>query len=161
MSYQVRICEEAYYFLQSEARPFEDTVNTVLMRLIEELKGHRLRSDKRSSTDPSTGCSEHSNRTLIKPRSLSARQLVEKWEVKVNHALYHRDGRWYGMLKEWPGALMDPYGYIVFAKKRDYFECKRLSIDKDRRITNVKGRGISEIDGYRPWPDQPEDPEQE
>ena len=55
--------------------------------------------------------------------------------VKVAHALYHRHGTWFGMLQSFPGALMDPYGYIVFETSEEYHRCEHLSIDTNRRVS--------------------------
>ena len=45
---------------------------------------------------------------------ITGRNLNEKWKVGAKHALYHKDGTWYERLEKFPGALFDPYGYILF-----------------------------------------------
>jgi hypothetical protein len=70
--------------------------------------------------------------------------LNEKWQINARHALYREDGKWYHQLNEFPGALCDKNGYILFETKDDYLSCKYLNISKDVHINE----GISSIPGY-------------
>jgi len=70
--------------------------------------------------------------------------LNKLWEVGAKHALYSESGNWYHQLKEFPGALFDANGYIVFMSREDYLGCENLRITKDLNIPS----GISSIPGY-------------
>jgi 5-methylcytosine-specific restriction enzyme A len=70
--------------------------------------------------------------------------LNERWKVLARHSLYHREGTWYHQLTRFPGALCDPYGYVLFATREEFLGCPKLRIDKD---VNVNGH-LSEIPGY-------------
>ena len=76
---------------------------------------------------------------------LTGKYLNRKWKVGARHPLYREDGKWYHHLKQFPGALFDFNGYIVFATKEEYETCGHLMHGKD---LNVKGDGISSIPGY-------------
>lgn len=72
-------------------------------------------------------------------------QLNERWGVGAAHALYIHDGHWYHQLKEFPGALFDRNGYILFQTEADFRSCPHISIGKD---VSVPKPGISAIPGY-------------
>jgi hypothetical protein len=73
------------------------------------------------------------------------RDLNREWRIGAMHALYREDGTWYHQLREFPGALIDAKGYILFANEQDYRHCSFLQIGKE---IGVPG-GISKIPGYR------------
>ncbi|HKZ01824.1 MAG TPA: hypothetical protein VJ180_06275 [Pyrinomonadaceae bacterium] len=75
--------------------------------------------------------------------------LNQRWKIGARHALYHKDGTWYHQLMNFPGALCDPFGYVLFADADDFQRCPKLRIDQD---VNVTGH-ISEISGYVRVPD--------
>ena len=75
---------------------------------------------------------------------LTGKSLNRKWKVGAKHALYREDGRWYHHLEQFPGALIDFNGYIVFATKEEYEACEHLMHGIH---LNIKGSGISCIPG--------------
>lgn len=77
-------------------------------------------------------------------RNLTGKLLNDLWNVGAKHALYRKDGKWYHKLTEFPGALFDANGYIVFKSEKDYRENDHLQIKQDLHIAN----GISSIPGY-------------
>lgn len=74
----------------------------------------------------------------------TGKQLNQEWKVNARHALYREDGRWYHLLEQFPGALFDAYGYIVFKTREEYENCTYLSIGNEINIRD----GISSIPGY-------------
>jgi hypothetical protein len=75
---------------------------------------------------------------------VTGQELARRWKVTVRHALYHRDGTWYNNLEQFPGALFDPRGYVIFKTREDYEKSPFLH----RGIElNVPG-GISSLPGY-------------
>ncbi len=75
---------------------------------------------------------------------LTGRHLNQLWEVRAKHALYREDGKWYHQLRDFPGALFDANGFIVFKTREDYLECEDLRIKKDVHVP----LGIASISGY-------------
>ncbi|MXY38701.1 MAG: hypothetical protein F4027_09820 [Rhodospirillaceae bacterium] len=78
-------------------------------------------------------------------RKLTGKSLNAKWKVGAMHALYREDGKWYHHLKQFPGALFDFNGYIVFATEQEYEACEHLAHGVE---LHVNGSGISSIPGY-------------
>jgi len=74
----------------------------------------------------------------------TGKRLNEEWRVGAQHALYHKDGKWYMPLERFPGAYFDPNGYVLFRTLKEYEGCSHLSIGM-----RVQVRGeISGIPGY-------------
>ena len=74
------------------------------------------------------------------------RELNRQWGVNAKHALYREDGRWFHQLNEFPGALFDANGYILFPTEQAYRSCAHLSIGQDINVSDP--RGIAGIPGY-------------
>lgn len=66
------------------------------------------------------------------------------WEVRAEHALFRKDGKWYHHLVKFPGALFDENGFILFPNDEDYKTCPYLQHGKNLHIP----LGISSIPGY-------------
>jgi hypothetical protein len=77
-------------------------------------------------------------------RTDSGKALDARWNIGASHALYHKDGTWFNVLKHFPGALCDPNGYVLFDTKEKYESSPHLKIGQR---TNVPG-GISTLVGY-------------
>jgi len=75
---------------------------------------------------------------------VTGRELNLKWKVDAKHALYRETGNWYHQLKEFPGALFDAKGYVIFETEEEYRSCPYLQIGKQIGIPN----GISSIPTY-------------
>ena len=82
--------------------------------------------------------------TSRRPRTNTGRQLNDEWHVEAKHALYHQPGTFYQNLTEFPGALFDGNGYIVFLTESEYLGAAGL---KHGVKLNVHG-GISSLEGY-------------
>jgi hypothetical protein len=130
MSPTIRIDEEVYKWLQTQAMPFEDTPNSVLRRIADLDKKLPITNKYKGGND--------------KMDKVDGKTLNELWKVGARHSLYHKDGCWYNNLTDFPGALFDPNGYILFNSEADYLKCPYLKITQE---TNVPG-GISTIPGY-------------
>ncbi len=74
--------------------------------------------------------------------------LNKQWKVGARHALYIHDGHWYHCLKEFPGALFDDNGYILFSTEAQYRACPDLKIYDETNQVSIKKPGISAIPGY-------------
>lgn len=71
--------------------------------------------------------------------------LNDLWKVGAAHALYIHDGHWYHQLTQFPGALFDRNGYVLFETEQDYRSSPHLSIGKQ---ISIRKPGISAIPGY-------------
>jgi 5-methylcytosine-specific restriction protein A len=143
MAPTIRIDDEVYAWLQEHARPFEDTPNSVLRRVA-------CLDDPPCSTSTPTVKEEKTMQSstqqvgYAKRVRLSGKLLNKKWKVGAKHALYHRDGCWYNNLEDFPGALFDPKGYVLFETEQEYRSSRHLRITQE---TNVPD-GISSMPGY-------------
>ena len=64
---------------------------------------------------------DYSNpRRTYKTRTNSGKNLKEEWEIPAKHVLYHKDGNYYMHLQQFPAALCDPSGYVIFKTEGDY-----------------------------------------
>ncbi len=76
--------------------------------------------------------------------------LCETYSIPAVQLRYHREGRFYRELTEFPGALADQLGYVVFPTKEEYLKSYYLdhrSSSKTPRVC-VSG-GISKLPTYR------------
>jgi hypothetical protein len=149
MSPTIRIDDEVYSWLQKQARPFEDTPNSVLRRIagFHDYKDEVSKLPKEPLTDIRIPIPENKNRKIarnIPPRMTKGEILNRKWNVGAQHALYHKDGHWYNNLQFFPGALFDPDGYIMFNSEDEYTKSPYLRIGKETNVPNT----ISSIPGY-------------
>lgn len=124
----IRIDEEVYAWLKSQAEPFEDNPNTVLRRVagLDTKEGQVDRGPK------------------IVSERLTAKKLCEMWKVDARHSLYHKEGTFYENLRRFPGALFDYNGYVIFETEQDYRTSPYLLIGQKLNVP----RGISSIPGY-------------
>ena len=137
----IRVDDEVYGWLRSQAVPFDDTPNSGLRRMAGidgPTKEDTLVSLAKDRPAPSK---DYSGR-----RSPLARgdQLLRKWEIPAKQARFHRDGIWYEQLTTFPAAFCDPDGYVLFETEEDYKTCPQLKLGKQVNVTG----GISSIPGY-------------
>ncbi len=154
MSPVIRVDDEVYAWLQTLARPFDDTPNSVLRRVCgldttatssvaEPAADLPAPKPMKSERLPQNQKEDHE---MVQPlgERITGNALARRWKVSVRHALYHKDGTWYNNLTRFPGALFDPKGYVVFSTEADYRRCPQLSIGAE---TNVRPH-VSSIGGY-------------
>ena len=134
----LRVDDEVYAWLQKQARPFEDTPNSVLRR-VAGLTGPDAVVTRATAKE-----SNPMKRPVPTSKQLSGRKLNELWGVGAKHALYHREGTWYNNLERFPGALFDPSGYVLFSTEQAYKSARQLRIGQETNVTN----GISSMPGY-------------
>jgi hypothetical protein len=75
---------------------------------------------------------------------ISGRELNRKWGIGAQHALYRRTGNFYMPLERFPGALCDDRGYVLFATRHQYKNCRFLKIGARVDVPE----GIASIPGY-------------
>jgi hypothetical protein len=150
----IRIDGEVYSWLQGNARPFEDTPNSVLRRIaglempIQEVSKFKKTvsgdSDKENLLFKEPPAPVHNSSSSSGRAGFNGKQLNKEWEVGARHALFSREGDWYENLRQFPGALFDLNGYVLFETELDYNNCAHVSVKKK---TNVRG-SISSLPNY-------------
>jgi hypothetical protein len=140
----IRIDDEVYTWLQSKGRAFEDTPNTVLQRLRRADLGEPEPPKPTETPKPNQESDALPKKMLER---IDGKQLNEEWDVGARHALYHKDGTWYHILRQFPGALFDPNGYIRFNSEHEYRHHPHISI-KEQMNHTVISSGISSLPGY-------------
>ena len=75
---------------------------------------------------------------------ITGKYLNGLWGVGAKHALYREDGVWYHPLEEFPGALFDKNGYVVFQNREGYISSPYLQHAHDLHVPS----GIASIPGY-------------
>lgn len=77
-------------------------------------------------------------------KKIDGKYLNDLWGVGAKHALYSKDGKWYHHLKEFPGALFDRNGFIIFSSMNEYLKSPFLQHGQHLHVP----KGISEMPGY-------------
>jgi hypothetical protein len=149
MTRVIRIDDDVWAWLQKNARPLEDTANSVLRRVAGLDESHAPSTPEVNSAAETPKVSVHkaSYRKQVrgsKYRTDTAQHLQELWGVSARHVLYHKDGGYYNHLRRFPGALFDPHGYVVFRTEEGYLSSPHLQHGQQ---LHVKG-GISSMPGY-------------
>lgn len=146
----IRIDDEIYSWLKSQAEPFEDTPNSVLRRLARLDKKASLVIEQPVVDDKKT---EERGANAMEPvksspayqKQITGKDLARRWGVSVVQALYHKDGNWYQVLHDFPGALFDPKGYVVFHSESEYNNSPYLQHGQELHVPG----GIHAIPGYQ------------
>ena len=87
---------------------------------------------------------------------LYGKQLAKSHGINVVQALYRKSGDWYHVLKEFPGALLDESGHILFGSLVEYDafiengQNDGVRQNRDTNTLTIK-EGISACDGYVPF----------
>ena len=72
-------------------------------------------------------------------------RLNEAWGVGAAQVRYSDDGHWYAMVAQFPAALFDAHGYVLFATEEEFRTSPHISAGKQ---ISVPKPGISAIPGY-------------
>jgi hypothetical protein len=149
----IRVDDEVWNRLKSHARPLEDTPNSVMRRLLgidednPEATASATPPRERGVHPPTTelGMGRLRRSPSTPPvRTNSGRALNAEWQVDARHALYHKDGTWYTHLRQFPGALFDPNGYVMFQTEAEYNNSPGLQHGVQLAVPN----GIASLPGY-------------
>lgn len=150
MAPTIRIDEEVYGWLQRNAKPFEDTPNSVLRRLagIDAPMTHLIKNVMVDSNPHKINNEIDNNKRSPVSASgrmgLTGKQLNEEWKVGAHHALFNKEGAWYQNLETFPGAFFDPRGYVLFNTEEEYRKNPFIKVGKK---TNVP-KGIASMPNY-------------
>ncbi len=115
MAQVIRIDEDVWNWLKQNASPLEDTPNSVLRRIA------GLDTEENGSStqhgEPKMVTTVHARKG---ERTNSGKNLQRIWNIPAVHVLYHKDGNYYNHLNNFPGALCDPNGYVIFNSEKEY-----------------------------------------
>jgi len=108
-------------------------------RCVHSVERRRLRGHRR----------EHERMAKMCKR-ITGTILKDRWQIPVRQARYREDGKWYHHLCEFPAALCDENGYVVFESEEAYVECPWLHHAQDLHVDG----GIKSMPRYRlaPFP---------
>jgi hypothetical protein len=137
VTHVIRVDDDIYQWLQSQAKPFEDTPNTVLRNLMGQMEPTPTPGTLQEASTSGTTVG-------VRKEGRTGQKLNVAWGVGAKHPLFHKDGHWYEHLSEFPGALFDDHGYVVFKDEATYRSTPQLRFGKK---VNVDG-GISSLPGY-------------
>jgi len=126
-------------WIESLAKPLEDTPNSVLRRVAGLDK-----SDEPSRTEGATHRTDVSSSPSDGTEHHSGSYLAQLWGVTSAQSLYHNNGTCYDLLERFPGALFDANGYVLFPDKNDYRSCLYLRITQELNVPD----GIESIPSY-------------
>ncbi|HLF79693.1 MAG TPA: hypothetical protein VJB57_19605 [Dehalococcoidia bacterium] len=127
MSPTIRIDDQVWAWLKTQAEPLEDTPNTVLRRI--------------AGLDKPSGA-----KTRRKPVKLYGRDIDKQRGLGSAHALYSEQGNWYDYLQRFPGTYHDAHGYLMFRTLEEYEACRYFNFGKTVNV-NIR-EGISGVPGY-------------
>ena len=85
------------------------------------------------------------------PEKVRGKELAKRWGLTVQQPLYRKTGDWYHQLKQFPGALLDADGYVIFESEEAFKACPQLRIGKDPKRHGGwvdASLGIKAIPGY-------------
>jgi hypothetical protein len=183
----IRIDDDVYKWLQSQAIPFEDNPNSVLRRLAGlDRRAPGEKSERAPVHEIATGVNVDSDRTSFPPnlpspalqqrrsskdreandgRTRSGRRLplargadlIRRWKIAARQARFHRDGSWYEGFDRFPAAYCDRNGYVLFSSVDDLRTTLGIRVEPSGQVW-VPG-GISRITGYRKTDDPIVDPD--
>jgi 5-methylcytosine-specific restriction protein A len=70
---------------------------------------------------------------------ITGKLLNRELGLEAAHSLYHKDGYWYDVLEEFPGALFDSEGYVIFPNRLAYENCPHLRHPQTARADGRPG----------------------
>ena len=130
----IRIDEEVYEWLQQQAMPFEDTPNLVMRRIAVLDIG-----------DVDQSGADRSGSRNRRVRSANGRRLAIRENLKVKKAYYHWEGTFFEPVHEFPVALFDEEGYVIFDSEHEYLN--HPDVERGKK-TNIP-KGIASFSTYK------------
>ncbi len=154
----VRVDDEVWKWLQRQARPFEDTPNSVLRR-VAGLDIPISSSDATSQTIGKSGLTPNETKVLTHPNNAPNRAvkgtrvtgelLNRKYRLGARHALYHKDGTFYERLSRFPAVYCDTRGFVRFDSEQQFILDSILNVGEKVNIH----RSLASHPRYQRFPD--------
>lgn len=132
----IRIDDNVWEWLKTKARPFEDTPNSVLRRIVGLDPPLSIDQEQEARWKPVRAPGDRWSRgTSHRWRDTTGATLNRKFGLGVRQALYHKDGKWFHILSRFPGALCDRLGFVRFETETQFRDDPLLDIGEH---TNVR-----------------------
>ena len=147
----IRIDDQVWGWLQSKAKPFEDTPNSVLRRLAGLDGVHQPAPGASSQGKVERNMKEQSPNHLGSTAPsvrVTGEGLNRRYRLGAKHALYHKEGSFYEQLQRFPAIYCDPRGFVRFQTQEQFDLDPRLSIGQK---VNIPG-GLHTHPGYELFP---------
>ena len=138
----IRVDDDVYEWLQTQARPFEDTPNSVLRR-VAGLEG--ADSAPKTETEGAPTIRPRRRAGIRAARPIRGAQLAAEEGLADHQAYYHRGGTWYQRVNRFPAVLFDPHGCVVFRAEEAYLNAPGVNVGEKTNIPS----GLSSLPGYR------------
>ena len=152
MAPTVRIDGEVWAWLKGQARPLEDTPNTILRRvagLDPPIDTERTAPVERRIVPDHVSNPKTDGSTMDTPlHRFTGEGLRRQHNLPVRHCLYHRDGTFYERLSRFPGALCDPQGWVQFDTEEEFERDQRIKIGEKVNVPH----GIFSHPKYQRFP---------
>ena len=71
---------------------------------------------------------------MVRVKTNYGKDLALQWKVNAVHALFDKNGTWYHHLRDFPGALFDPNGYVLFHAETEYKNSPYLQHGQDLHV---------------------------
>jgi len=143
----LRVDDDVWEWLKSQAQPLEDTPNSVLRRVagIDPPLEPASRGGAASSARNTPGSAGRERPGTPKPPSVSApaakpaKRVTGEWlnrafNLEARHSLYHKDGTFYERLVNFPGVLCDPKGFVRYEDEEQFVQDAQLNIGEKVNI---------------------------
>lgn len=143
----IRIDDEVYKWLQSQAVPFDDNPNSVLRRLAGLSESLTLAPRE---TDMTTISLSTQKKPSLGRRNHMAygNDLLKRWIISAAQGRFARAGSFYQYPTKFPVALCDLNGFIVIQTEDDLRREPRIKPSGGGKKLNVRD-GISALPGYQ------------
>ncbi len=132
MSPVIRVDDDVWEWLKTQAQPLEDTPNSVMRRVagIDPPLDKRGGSPRRVSRPglasphevPDEDAAEFNAQMPAEPQQkrVTGEWLNKAFKLEARHALYHRDGTLFERLNRFPAVLCDRNGFVRFATEEEF-----------------------------------------
>jgi hypothetical protein len=120
--------------LKYEATVAESSQYTISLQ-VSELPSNDLEPDEAQKvrSKPAT-VSEEPRAPSLSLDGVTGKHLNSEWNVGAKHALYHKYGRWYHQLRDFPGALLDLNGYVLFDSRESFLANPEIVVTQDVHV---------------------------
>ena len=150
VSPSIRIDDAVWDWLKGQARPFEDTPNSVLRRVagLDALDTSSSEERKQPTREEGVVQRAATNDLAGLGRYVTGDRINRRFRLGAKHALYHKDGTFYERLARFPGILCDDAGFVRFGSEEQFRKDSRLGIGVK---VNVRG-GLHTHPRYERFP---------
>lgn len=150
----VRVDDDVWEWLKSQAQPLEDTPNSVLRRVAGI--DPPLARPPRAASPVSRPLGAPPRAGAVAPQTVAtppfapaasrpAKRVTGEWlnrafNLEARHSLYHKDGMLYERLVNFPGVLCDPKGFVRYVDEEQFLGDPQLNIGEKVNVPRALSR---------------------